>query len=375
MTAELSSGTIPRRDFILLPLISLLTVLMMTAMAELAARQIWVEKAHDDCLYFTQDRGERRKANCVTMMKNIEGPWVRYQMNDCGYRGTASCGSKPPGTLRIAIIGTSVAFGLHVAYDDFFANRAAPELSSLWGHPVEFQNLGDFGVDLFHSDMIPEEALALKPDAIFYLTVPFDLNRLDSAVGAPVAQIAHPQEPGKPAFNWAAIREALRESRFLYVAQHFMLQDDSFFLRAFAAYVDPYDISRQPTPPVVALRLQRMDSIIARLADRAHAAGVPVFVIPLPNRVEATLINKNISIPNIDPYVFPNRLREIAQKHGVECIDMVQAIRSTTDAEKMYYSVDGHPNAAAHALMAKAVVDYFRQRSAPLLPVPQESSK
>jgi hypothetical protein len=356
-------GTPPlsRRDLVILPLISLMTVFVLTGAAELCARKIWPQKLRDDCEYHSKLLGDRHKANCVMVMKNIEGPWVRYQTNDCGYRGTASCGPKPKGTLRVAIMGTSVAFGLHVPDDEYFANVAAPKLAGIWHHPVEFQNMGDAGPDWSHSDIVLNEMLALKPDAVIYMALPFDLNRMDS-VNAPRARVMSRPAEEEKALTWTDLRVAAKESRAMIMAQHFMLRDENFFLRAFEDYADPLDVSRVPTPPGVEERFARIDKMIGRLADQCRAAGVPSYMIALPNRVESALISKNIRLPNMDAYVFPTRMGEIAYKHGMGYIDVVPELRKTPNAEQLFYAVDGHPAGGAHALMARAVVDYFGRR-------------
>jgi hypothetical protein len=356
-----------RRDLILLPLISLLTILLMTGVAELLARRMWAEKLRDDCEYHSKLLGDRHRANCVMLMKNIEGPWVRYQMNDCGYRGTASCGPKPPGTMRVVIMGTSIAFGLHVPYEEYFANVAAPELTKLWHHPVEFQNLGDVGPDWSKSDIVLDEMLALKPDAVIYMAVPFDLNRMDTETAPPAKNLLGRAAEEERALTWTDVRVAAKESRVLIVAQHFMLRDENFFLRAFEDYADPLDVSRVPTPPAVEERFQRIDKMIGRLADRTRAAGVPSYMIALPNRVESALISKNIQLPHMDAMIFPTRMGEIARKHDMGYIDTVPELKKTPNAEQLFYAVDGHPAGGAHALMARAVIDYFETHKAPAL--------
>ena len=346
-----STSSIPRRDFLILPLISSLTVLLMTGMSEFVSRQIWVEKLSDDCIYQDPARGEWRRPNCSTMMKNIEGPWIRYDTNACGFRGIGACGTKPPGVLRVVIIGTSVAFGLYVPYEHYFANVAAPQLRDLWGHPVEFQNMGDLGYDWSREDIVRQQLLALKPDAVLYVLMPADLNHMDHSQGA--QQDDPDSAPMKrPRWTWTDVRLKARESRFLFMAQHFMLRDEKFFLHAYEDYADPYDVSRQPTPPAVE----------RRFAECLHAAGVPLYMLAVPNRVEAALISGNFSVPETDPYVFPSRMEKIAQKHEVGYIDVIPYFKNAPNAENLFYAVDGHPTAGVHRLMSSAVVDYFRNR-------------
>jgi hypothetical protein len=362
MTNQPFVATIPRRDFILLPLISLLTVLLMTGLGEVVSRHIWTEKMFNSCIYKDPVLGPRSRANCATELKNIEGPWIRYEMNDCGYRGTASCKSKPPGTLRVVIMGNSVAFGLDVPYDEYYANRAAPELSRIWGQPVEFQNMGGVGPEWSRSDVVLNEMVLLKPDAVFYMVMPFDLVRMDRIQSAQPDNGIPLRPVKKTSWTWADVRDIVGESRLLFMAQHFLLRDENFSLHAFESFADPLDVSREPTPALVEQRFARMDMVVGRLADRIHAVGIPCYMLALPNRAEAQLISNNIQITHMDAYIFPNRMREIAQRHDIEYIDIVPALQKTPNAQELYYPVDGHPTGRFNELLARVVVDYFRHR-------------
>src|SRR5207248_9371256 len=82
------------------------------------------------------------RPNCSMREKNAEGEWVEYRFNECGYRSAASCRTKPAGTIRIALMGSSVSEGLFVHYEEMFATTAGEALSRIAGRPVEFQNLG-----------------------------------------------------------------------------------------------------------------------------------------------------------------------------------------------------------------------------------------
>jgi hypothetical protein len=260
-------------------------------------------------------------------------------------------------------VGTSVAFGLHVPYDEYFLNVAAPELSRMWHHPVEFQNLGDIGPTWFKSDLLLNEVVKLKPDAVIYLVVPFDLNRMDFIHTETPKNFMAPPPAKEAGWTWTDLRVEARESRVLIVAQHFLLRDEHFFLRAFENYADPFDVARQPAPPLVEMRFERMNTLVGKLADRMHAAKIPCFMIALPNRVECALISKKICLPHMDAYVFPRRMEVIARENGLDYIDMMPPIQKTPNAESMFYAVDGHPTGSAHALMARTVVEYFGRQS------------
>jgi hypothetical protein len=326
MTFEPTKGSLPRKDLLLLPLISLLTVLLMIGAAEFTTRKIWPEKMRDDCFSVDPVLGNRFAPNCSTMRKNAEGPWIRYEYNECGYRGTTSCGPKPQGTLRIVLMGSSAAFGLDVPYDQHIAVRAAPGLAEVLGHPVEFQNLGGVGRDWSKNEMVLDEVLSLKPDAIFYFVMPFDLIRMDRL------ESELPQDA-----------------------------DESFLLRAVQNYGDPLDVSRQPTPPLGEKRFALLDMIVGKLADRAREAHVPCFMIAVPNRAEVVMIRSNAQIPHMDPYIFPQQMQATAQRHGVAYIDLLPYLKNAPNAADLYYRVDGHPTGTFHELLTRILVDYFRE--------------
>lgn len=362
MTVEPTRDSLPRRDFFLLPLISVMTILLMTGAAELASRKIWPEFATDKCIRIDPVLGNRYVPNCSMVWKNAEGPWVRYDFNECGYRGTVSCGPKPSGTLRIVLMGSSAAFGLEVPYEDHFATRAAPELAKILGDPVEFQNMAAVGRDWSRNEMVLDEMMALKPDAIFYFVMPFDLARMDRL------DILH--EPGAaPATAaamkvgaWTRVRHALANSRLAYMSQHFLLADESFLLRAVQNYGDPLDVSRQPTPPQTEKRFELLELIVSKLAERARGQNIPCFMIAIPNRVETALIRSNAQLPHMDPYIFPRRMESIAARHGVAYIDLIPYLKDAPNAADLYYRVDGHPTGNFHKLLTQVLADYFGKR-------------
>jgi hypothetical protein len=295
------------------------------------------------------------------MRKNAEGPWVRYQYNECGYRGTVSCGPKPQGTLRIVLMGSSAPFGLDIPYDQHFAIRAAPELAQVLGHPVEFQNLGGIGRDWSKNEMVLDEMLSLKPDAIFFVIMPFDLARMDRLESEQPSGAGPASAAVMKVGLWIRVRHLMANSRAVYMVQHFLLADESFLLRAVQNYGDPLDVSRQPTPPLGEKRFALVDMIVGKLADRAREAGVPCFMIAIPNRVETAMIRSNARIPHMDPYIFPQRMQAIALKHGLAYIDLLPDLKNAPNAAELYYRVDGHPTGSFHELLTRILVGYFRK--------------
>src|ERR1700690_3263813 len=101
-----NSGTFAKRDYFLIPLISVLTVIAMLAIAEVLTRTVWNAHEEDSCVIIGDPiDGYRIKPNCTARTKSAEGTWATYHFNECGYRSNTSCGPVAPGTLRIAILG------------------------------------------------------------------------------------------------------------------------------------------------------------------------------------------------------------------------------------------------------------------------------
>ena len=115
-TTQSSEGRQTRRDLIILPCLSILTLIFLLLGAEIVARKFFVDQQVDGCMVPDAAIGFKYRPGCATRVKAFEGPWVVNQYNDCGYRTAAGCGTKSPGTIRIALIDSNVQFTLHIRY-------------------------------------------------------------------------------------------------------------------------------------------------------------------------------------------------------------------------------------------------------------------
>ncbi len=158
---------LPRRDYILLPLISLITIIAMIAAAETVSRVIWPDYSVDPCFL----SGGHHKPNCSAKLKTMEGPAYIESYNECGYRTLASCGPKPPGHIRVALLGSSFALGFAVPYEDTYAVKTEQQLSKACQRPVEIQNLGAEQLQPLQMYRRVYEALALQPDLLIITTI------------------------------------------------------------------------------------------------------------------------------------------------------------------------------------------------------------
>ena len=79
MTEAAPKRSLPRRDWIVLPMLALVTVLVMACLAEGITRVVWPETGVDACIMASD--GEKPKANCSGLSKSAEGPWVETRYN------------------------------------------------------------------------------------------------------------------------------------------------------------------------------------------------------------------------------------------------------------------------------------------------------
>jgi hypothetical protein len=211
-TAGRRARRLPRRDYILLPLIFIATILVLLGGGEIVAQLIYPQADGPEACEYLTPTGFRCHPLCVSRSKVWEGPWVTQRFNDCGYPGPTACTLRPPGARRIVVVGSSTARGALVHYPDTFAARASSALSQQCRDLVDFQNLGTEPTDVDRIDLRIPEALALKPSAIVMAIGPFDLAHLKDP--QPTANI--PERHWHPDLHSTVL---LRESRLFLLMQ------------------------------------------------------------------------------------------------------------------------------------------------------------
>ena len=356
LSAGAPAAPLPRRDYIVLPLLSLLTILTLFTAAEVVSRIMFVQHEADACMMADRQLGTRFRPNCTSRVKAAEGPWVINSYNNCGYRTPQSCGPKPDGAVRIAVLGSSVAQGYLVPYGQTFAARAAQQLTQDCRKPVQFQNLASIGYIWNRLADRVDDAIALHPDAAVIVMVPFDLQQ-DAA--PPDDQLADQQnhEPGP----LKRLDGLILNSRAVIVAQHFMFRQPDLYTKLYLHYGDRADFLRPPFTPAWQDRLQRFDQLMADIADRFHAAGVPLFLVYVPERAQAALLSAHQSPPGVDPYALPRQIGDIASRHGVHFIDLSPTMSHMPDAAALYYPVDGHLSGQGAGVLADVLTRHLRQ--------------
>jgi hypothetical protein len=341
---------LPRRDFLILPLLSFLTVAAMLGGAEIATRYMMPAKSVDECLAPDPVLGNRPRPNCVSHTKSAEGEWVENRYNDCGYRADTSCRPLPDDTPRLAILGSSMAWGLNVPTHETWYVRLGDMLSRSCGRRVDVQNLaGVFNLTQIAA-RVPE-ALALKPSAVVMILTPFDLEGIPP--GRFVPGVADPERPEPKGLR--KLQVEIVSARAVVAAQHLIFRQPSTYVPLYLRYGDKADFLRPPFSPAWRQRLSYTDQALGYMQDQFRRAGVPFAVVFVPQQAQADIVATQQKIPGVDPFAFGAALGAIARKHGIIYNDLTPRFANIADAPDLYLNVDAHMNGRGNALEADGV--------------------
>jgi hypothetical protein len=340
---------LPRRDFVLMPLIFIMTILVLLVAGEVSARMIYKQDDSVEPCEYQAPTGSRYRPMCTSRTKVWEGPWITQHFNACGYRSAEPCALRPPGSLRVVVVGSSTARGALVDYEESFAGRASAMLSSECGGLVDFQNLGSEPTDVDRIDLRMPEALALRPSAIVMTIGPFDLIHLKDTPRS--ADSARRLER----FTLRTAVTMLRDSRLFLLMQYHLYSDPSFQIQAFLLNGDPADYVRRPLSAAWRHRVDDLGNLLGRITARTAPNHVPVLLFYIPERAQVALARLPSDPPGVDPFVLDPALEQVASQHGVRFFDTTKAFASAADFRSLFYLTDGHPKNGGHAALAGSV--------------------
>jgi hypothetical protein len=357
-----SDETLPRRDWLLLPLVVILVASALFGISEVVANAMFAEQGKYTC--GNGSPPPFQKANCVAYFKNAEGPMVEYRFNECGNRSTKPCGAKPPDTVRVVLIGTSITFGLYVPTAETFAARIEVALNQMCVRPVEVQNMGSL-TELSSQPELAREALALSPDVIVLTVVPFDVETLS----VPMEQTGPSAEPAAGGIRplWQRLSLRIRDIKAVYAAAHFMLLDKDALYRTYLNAGGSRGVMTVPPPPSSVRKYEAFAAVLDRIQATLKGSGVPLLVQAVPNRVAAAMLSNNSRLQGTDAGWFGRHIGEIAIEHGALSLDVTPDFASVPHAEDLFYPVDNHPTGAANATIARALASRLTDGSIPQL--------
>jgi hypothetical protein len=382
---------LPRRDWILLPIVCLLTILAITASAELLARRAFprTNATSLNCLVLNDpSTGVRAIPNSVCSAKTNESDLIEYRFNSCGHRAGMECGPKPKGTYRIVLLGSSFAEGLWVPQEQTFAALLPADLSRRTGRKIELYNEA-IQLSSPHSiDIQFKKALALQPDLILWTITNWDFPNVDLTTFVPelrpedegknigqIVSAAYRKDASSGAIA-AGIRDVIvtiHQSGTYFALQHFAYESQSQYLKDVFLKGDEAPYLRAEPSAAYLDTLRRFSVYDGDIEAKAKAAGVPLVTTIIPQRGQAAMISMNQWPAGFDPYKIGDQVRSVVQSHGGVYIDILHGFRNVDDAGQYYFPVDGHPDANGHKIISNLLAGSLTDGSVPALSVAHQS--
>lgn len=398
-TENMQEEKLPRRDWILLPVLSLMTILLLIVGTETIARLEFNDSATGlaPCLILTDNStGVRAVPNSECRDKATESSWTDYKFNSCGHRAGMECGPKDPGSYRVVMTGSSVAMGLDVAREESIAGLLPSELSRLTGRKVELYNASigaAYGGSPHSVALRFNEVLAVQPDMVLWLLTPWDLDHASDlqpqkeylqAVGngpshvLPPSFLASSLRRTVAALGAGSIADSLYEKmkafRFRTLLTHYLFESQSLYVKSFLMNDDEkVGFLKAEWDAAWKERIHDFDGYAANIEERSRAAGIPLAVVLVPNRAQAAIISTGEWPRGYDPYKIDDELRSIVTSHGAIYIDIFPAFRGTPNPENHYLPVDGHPDAGGHAMISGLLAKALTSGAVPALKAATQS--
>jgi len=376
---------LPRRDWLLLPTLSLITICLLASCTESIGRRMFPPSEGNigrDCLIDDPSKGVRGVPNCVGWEKNPETPLIEYRFDGCGYRTGMDCGHKQPRVYRIVMTGSSIPMGYGVSREQSFAAILPAEISQQTGRKVEVYNESLVRNSANRVSLGFDQLLAAKPDLILWILSPLDVNgepppvprqRVGNAVGNGASEHYNPetlltrvQDRMKEAVAKGSVSELLldvwNQHSSSVLIEHYLYESQSLYLKSSLGQGDDGNgyLKDEPSEKWRSL-LRAFDGYAADIEARANAAGVPLVAVLLPLRAQAAMISVGSWPAGYDPYKLDGDVRSIITSHGGTYIDVMPTFRTIANPEQYYFPIDGHPDGQRHAiisgLLASALTD------------------
>ncbi len=309
-------------------LLLLATLVIMLGVLEGASRWIFadVTSTADGTSFF----GKR-------WLRQYEGP-----LNAHGFR-EREIEAKPPGVLRVVVVGDSFTYGQGIARED----RLTERLDVILGPAVEVYNFGIFGANYpEHATIMATAIDVAEPDFVILQWYTNDMQPPDAQRGGAsyLAGPLHPHLNPHSALYFLANTAFMRVQRAVGLAPTFGDQ--------FAPFHDPKSAEARDARA----RLERV-------LDIAREAATPHGIILWPSvgvRVRADdFMGEEALI---------SQVLDVCHDRSLPCLDLRPALRVVPiDDSLTVNQFDTHPNALANQHAAEATARWLR-RHLPSLP-------
>jgi hypothetical protein len=382
-----NESKLPRWDWIVLPLLSLMTIGLLAGSAELTARRLFPELGTSPVKYIVNDPSifTHGIPNAHFWYKTPEGELVEYRFNSSGYRMDQDFAPKAPGTFRIVLLGSSNTVGYMVPREKTYAALLPIELSRRTGQTVEIYNeafANEFAESI--SDHF-NEVLKLSPDLILWAV------DIGAFLPQPRISTAHVQQTtvksgssGKNLTYFGSLSShipilSLMKLHGQFIAprmlMHFLYGSRSGHLRAYLAQPDDAVGYLKSEPSALwQTWIHGFEDNYAMIQSQAKTAGVALVVTNLPRQEAALMIAIGDWPKGYDPYKLNSDIRRIVTTQGGTFIDLMPDFRGQLYAcqELPYLRVEGHLDWRGHAMVSEFLAKGLTSGVVPALSTPNQ---
>jgi len=406
---------LPRRDWLLMPLIMLATVSLLVIGTVLYANHRFTKTAsflHICVKDYRLEQGARSIPNSVCYAQEFDTPLTEYKWNECGHRSGLPCHRTRFDNYRIVMVGSSATSGFGVPEDRSLAALLPGRLSERTGKSIEVYNESMVSLAPYIVPVRMNQVFAAKPDMILWMITPFDVGveslPIQERAKALAAIAATPPVKHSPVirevvyrdWNWLrekiysggvvnsailahlpfhALLNELRELRHIndsesaakVLFEHYLYEYESpkQYIDSALARGDSAAFLRQQYSQLWLDRLDEIDRDLSSVGKQAQAAGVPLVVFLDPDRAQAAMISTGYSPGETDPYKIGRELRSIVARNGGIYVDVLPDYRDQVHPEQGFYAVNGHPNPLGHEQLAGILAKEMTNGSIPALAV------
>jgi lysophospholipase L1-like esterase len=270
--------------------------------------------------------GHEHAPNRRTMLMGVE-----FNTNSQGLRDREVAYAKPPGRLRLLMLGDSLTVGWGVAAESTFARRIEKMYADR-GVDAEVINAGVGNYNTVQeAQYFLTRGFEYKPDIV---VLNFFVNDAE-----PVPAHDAPSIAARVCYACIFIRGRLDTLVRMVLGHH----DWASY------YLGLYDGGR-------ARGWLDAKHAIRRLADYTRVNGIRLIVASLPEL-------HDIAYYRLQPIT--ELVREAASENGVEFVDILPYLRGHPSSALWVTAPDPHPNALAHQLIAKGLFDALAAPSSP----------
>ncbi len=267
-------------------------------------------------------------------------------INALGCRGADFPREKPPGVYRILFVGDSFTFGEGVGDDEPFPVRVEAALNaSSPPRRVQAVNAGVAGYNTKDEVIYLERRwLALDPDLVvitFFLNDAYDDERF--------AALEMGQAGGHLGYNVLIPSRLLRWAVARWKGW-----------RLGRSVRETYRAQFSGNPAIEGHDWRDVQASLIHASELLRQRGVPLVLVIFPE-----LYDLGPDHPFADIY---EQVAAFARDHGIPVLNLYPPFASRRAEELWVFVNDHHPNAAAHALAADAIVGFLRAQTPPLVP-------